>query len=79
MGALSVTVQRIGLNADGLMRAAIGVGSLTELSLEAFRRGVPPQIARDLEAKRRFNRLVSEGRAVGGPFPGVDAAPEVTT
>jgi hypothetical protein len=79
MGALSVTVQRIGLNADGLIRAAIGVGSLTELSLAAFRRGQPPQIERDLEAKRRFNKLVAEGRAVGGPFPGVDASPEVTT
>ncbi len=79
MGALSVVTQRIGMNADGLIRAAIGIGSLTELSLAAFRRGIPPQIARDSTAKQRFNRLVAEGRAVGGPFPGVDAAPEVTT
>jgi glutamate/leucine/phenylalanine/valine dehydrogenase len=79
MGALSVTVQRIGLNEDGLMRAAIGVGSLTELSYEAFRNGTPPQIARDREAKRRFNRLVMENQAAGGPFPGVDETAEVTT
>jgi len=77
MGALSVTVQRIGLNADGLIRAAINVGSLTELSWEAFQRGIPPQIARDEAAKRRFNRLVREGRAVGGPFPGIDEVPAV--
>ncbi|HSA59724.1 MAG TPA: hypothetical protein VLJ37_08580 [bacterium] len=72
MGALSVTVRRIGLNEDGLLRAAVGVGSLTELSLASFRSHTAPQIARDREAKRRFNRLVRDGRAVGGPFPGVD-------
>lgn len=79
MGALSVTVQRIGMDPEGLIRAAINVGSLTELSWEAFKRGIPPQRARDEAAKRRFNRLVAEGLAVGGPFPGIETAPEVTT
>lgn len=68
MGALSLTVQRIHLNEDGLMRAAVGVGSLTTVSLDSCRKAGAPQIARDTEAKRRFNRLVRDERAVGGPF-----------
>jgi len=68
MGALSVTVQRIGMNRELLERAAQGVGARTLQAIEAFSRGIPPQLARDRAAAKRYNQMLLDGRAVGGYF-----------
>ncbi len=69
MGALSVTVKKIGLDEAGLEAQVrrVGIGRQNEID-EGFLRGVPPQLYADRQAQKAWNQLLHEGLAVGGYF-----------
>ncbi len=69
MGAMSVTVKKIGLNTIGLGLQEQQVGEdVREEIFNAYRQGIPPQLYSDQVAARDWNEALREERAIGGYF-----------
>jgi hypothetical protein len=75
VGAASVVIRNIGADESLMERLAQGVEVQTRLGIRAFRDGIPPQLARDRAARRRYAKFYRDGRATGGHENLEDIAP----
>ena len=80
MGALACVVKAIGLDATGLGLQTVQIGDdVREEVVKAYRVGIPPQLYSERKAADDWNRLLAEGRALGGRFVNLSLSPPSTT